>query len=150
MKAKILAIDVEKERVSLGIKQLENDPFESELSGLKKGATITCTVSEVRADGISVKVTEHVQSFVKKNDLARERQEQRPDRFAVGDRVDVKIVSLDPETRKVGVSIKALESDEHKKAIEEYGSESSGAVLGDILGAALNEAKEEKSKKKKS
>ena len=150
VKAKILAIDIEKERVSLGVKQLENDPFESELSGLKKGATMTCTVSEVRADGITVKVTDNIQSFIKKSDLARERQEQRTERFAVGDRVDVKVISVDAESRKVGVSIKALESDEHKKAIEEYGSTDSGASLGDILGAALSEAKESKGKKKQS
>jgi small subunit ribosomal protein S1 len=150
VKAKILAIDVEKERVSLGIKQLDSDPFESEIDKLKKGATITCTVAEIRGDGIVVKVTDHIQSFVKKADLARERQEQRPERFAVGDRVDVRIVSVEKDTRKIGVSIKALEADEHKKAIAEYGSESSGAVLGDILGAALSEAKEKPTKKKKS
>jgi small subunit ribosomal protein S1 len=150
VKAKILAIDVEKERVSLGVKQLDSDPFENEIDGLKKGATVTCTVAEVRADGIVVNVTDHIQSFIKKADLARERQEQRPERFAVGDRVDVRIVSVEKDTRKIGVSIKALEADEHKKAIAEYGSESSGAVLGDILGAALSEAKEAKPKKKKS
>lgn len=150
VKAKILAIDVEKERVSLGIKQLDSDPFESEIDGLKKGATVTCTVAEVRADGILVNVSDHIQSFIKKSDLARERQEQRPERFAVGDRVDVRVVSVEKDTRKIGVSIKALEADEHKKAIAEYGSESSGAVLGDILGAALTEAKEAKPKKKKS
>ena len=149
IKTKILAIDIEKERISLGVKQLANDPFESELAKLQKGATVTCTVVEVRNDGILVKVTDNIQSFIKKNDLARERQEQRPERFAVGDRVDAKITSTDKDTRKIGVSIKALEADEHKKAIAEYGSESSGAVLGDILGAALDEAKEKPVKKKK-
>jgi small subunit ribosomal protein S1 len=149
VKAKILAVDIEKERISLGIKQLENDPFENELGNLKKGSVVTCSVLEVRADGILVKITDHIQSFLKKSDLARERQEQRPERFAVGDRVDAKIVSLEKESRKVGVSVKALEADEHKKAIAEYGSESSGAVLGDILGAALDEAKAEKPSKKK-
>ncbi len=149
VKAKILAVDVEKERISLGIKQLDSDPFEAELDGIKKGATLTCTVTEVRGDGIMVKVTDHIQSFIKKSDLARERQEQRPDRFAVGDRVDAKVVTVDPASRKIGVSIKAMEAEEHKKAIAEYGSESSGAVLGDILGAALDEAKTDKGKKKK-
>ncbi len=149
IKAKILSLDVEKERISLGVKQLENDPFESEFDKIKKGATVTATVTEVRDDGITVKLTDNVQSFIKKSDLARERQEQRTDRFAVGDRVDVKITSADKATRKIGVSIKALEVDEHKKAISEYGSENSGASLGDILGAALDEAKAEKPKKKK-
>ena len=150
IKAKILAIDVEKERISLGVKQLENDPHENELTGIEKGSTITCTVTEVRDDGIMVKLTDNVTTFVKKNELARERQEQHADRFAVGDRVDARVVTVDKATRKVTVSIKALEVEEHKKAITEYGSVDSGASLGDILGAALNEAAEEgKSKKKK-
>ena len=97
-----------------------------------------------------VKLTDNVTTFVKKNELARERQEQHADRFAVGDRVDARVVTVDKATRKVTVSIKALEVEEHKKAITEYGSVDSGASLGDILGAALNEAAEEgKSKKKK-
>lgn len=149
VKAKILAIDVDKERISLGIKQLENDPFEGEFEGLKKGATITVTVAGTKDDGIDVKVTDNIISFIKKADLARERQDQRPDRFAVGDRIDVKVTTLDKATRKVGVSIKALEADEHKKAISEYGSTDSGASLGDILGAALSEAAEEGKKKAK-
>ena len=144
VKAKILAIDVEKERVSLGIKQLENDPFEGEFEGLKKGATITVTVADIKDDGIDVKVTDNIVSFIKKADLARERQDQRPDRFAKGDRLDVKVTTLDKATRKVSVSVKALEVDEHKKAISEYGSTDSGASLGDILGAALDEAKKAK------
>jgi small subunit ribosomal protein S1 len=148
IKTKILAIDVEKERISLGVKQLDNDPAESELAGIAKGATVTCTVTEVHDDGITLKVTDNVQSFVKKADLARERQEQRTDRFAVGDRVDAKITSVDKATRKVGLSIKALEADEHKKAIAEYGSVDSGASLGDILGAALDQAAAEKTTKK--
>jgi len=152
IKTKILAIDVEKERISLGVKQLANDPFESEFAGIEKGATITCTVTEVRDDGIMVKVTDNITSFVKKNELARERQEQHADRFAVGDRVDARVISVDKAARKVGVSIKALEVEEHKKAITEYGSVDSGASLGDILGAALDEAAAEgkTAKKKKS
>ncbi len=147
IKAKILAIDVEKERISLGVKQLENDPFESEFTDVEKGSTVTCTVTEVREDGITVKVTDNITAFIKKNELARERQEQRTDRFAVGDRIDVKVTGVDKVTRKVAVSVKALEVDEHKKAISEYGSTDSGASLGDILGAALNEASEGKKKK---
>ncbi len=148
IKAKILAIDVEKERISLGVKQLDSDPFESEFATIDKGAVLTCTVAEVRDDGISVNITGHIQSFIKKSEIARDRQEQRTDRFAVGDRVDVKVASVDPATRKVGVSIKALEVEEHKKAIAEYGSENSGASLGDILGAALDEAAEKRKSKK--
>ena len=147
IKAKILAIDVEKERISLGVKQLENDPFESEFTDVEKGSTVTCTVTEVREDGITVKVTDNITAFIKKNELARERQEQRTDRFAVGDRIDVKVTGVDKVTRKVAVSVKALEVDEHKKAISDYGSTDSGASLGDILGAALSEANEGKKKK---
>ena len=111
---------------------------------------MTCEVVGVEADGINVKLSDHVTSFIKKSDLARERQEQRPDRFAVGDRVDAKITGMDRGTRKITVSVKALEMDEHKKAVEEYGSSDSGATLGDILGAALTEAAEGgKAKKKK-
>jgi len=151
IKAKILAIDVEKERISLGVKQLERDPYDSEIGGIEKGQTVTCTVTEVRDDGIMVKITDNVTSFIKKNELARERQEQHADRFAVGDRVDARVVTVEKATRKVTVSIKALEVDEHKKAITEYGSVDSGASLGDILGAALDEAAAEgKGKKKKS
>jgi len=150
IKAKILSIDVEKERISLGVKQLERDPFDAEFGKIEKGSVVTGTVSEVRDDGISVKITENVHSFIKKSDLARERQDQRPDRFAMGDRVDVKITAVDKATRKISASIKALEAEEHKKAIAEYGSENSGASLGDILGAALDEAKEGKKKTKKS
>ena len=149
IKAKILTVDVEKERISLGVKQLENDPFETEFAKIKKGATVTATVTEVQGDGITVKVTDNITSFVKKSDLARERQDQRPERFAVGDRVDVKVTAVDKTTRKVSVSVKALEAEEHKKAIAEYGSTDSGASLGDILGAALDAAKEEKPAKKR-
>jgi small subunit ribosomal protein S1 len=144
VQAKILGIDVEKERISLGIKQLENSAAEGELEGLKKGDVVTCTVTAVEDGGIEVKVTDSLTSFVKKSELARERQDQRPERFAVGDRVDAKVVSVDKKTQKVSVSIKVLEQDEHKKAIQEYGSTDSGASLGDILGAALSEAKKSK------
>lgn len=154
IKAKILAIDIEKERISLGVKQLSDAPESQEKSGgdsssdVQKGSTITCTVSEIHDDGITVKINDTVSSFIKKADIARERQDQRPDRFAVGDRVDVKVVSADKGGSKVGVSIKALEMDDHKKAISEYGSENSGASLGDILGAALSAANEGKKSKK--
>ncbi|MBV8938752.1 MAG: S1 RNA-binding domain-containing protein, partial [Alphaproteobacteria bacterium] len=150
VKAKILAMDVDKERISLGIKQLEHDPLENEFADLKKGATVTCEIVEVQDDGVVVKITDGITGFIKKADLSRERQEQRTSRFAVGDRVDAKITAVDRGTRSVKVSVKALEMDEHKKAIETYGSSDSGATLGDILGAALNEAKTEgKAKAKK-
>jgi len=152
IKAKILAIDVEKERISLGVKQLSEAPegaiqqsvnASSSSSDVKKGTTVTCVVTEVHDDGITVKLADDSVSFIKKAEIARERQDQRTDRFAVGDRVDAKIVSVD-KAGKANVSIKALETDDHKKAISEYGSENSGASLGDILGAALSAAGEKK------
>ncbi len=146
VKTKILSLDVEKERISLGIKQLESDPMEGQMDGIKKGETVTVTVTEVRDDGLTVKLSDQVTGFIKRADLAREKQEQRADRFAVGDRIDAKIASVERGSRKVGLSIKALEVEAHKKAVEEYGSSDSGATLGDILGAALDEAKEGKKK----
>ncbi|MCB1650471.1 MAG: 30S ribosomal protein S1 [Alphaproteobacteria bacterium] len=151
VKVKILEMSPEKERVALGIKQLTNDPFEGSMDGLKKGSVVTCTVTEITSGGIEVSVNDDVKGFIKKADLSRERSEQRPDRFAVGEKVDAKIVSLDKKSRKLGLSIKAREVDEDKQAMQEFGSTESGASLGDILGAALKEkegAKEEKPKKK--
>jgi small subunit ribosomal protein S1 len=149
VKAKILAIDIEKERISLGIKQLQEDKASEALSGYKKGQDVTCTVTDVKSGGIEVEIADGLKSFIKKSDLSRDRQDQRPERFAVGDRIDAKVASV--SGGKITLSIKLLEAEEHKKAIEEYGSAESGASLGDILGAALSEAAEtgKKTKKKK-
>jgi small subunit ribosomal protein S1 len=141
VEARILAIDIEKERVSLGIKHLTDNPQGDAMAAFSKGQTVTCTIKEVQKDGLSVELAEGLHSFIKKADLSRERQDQRPERFSAGDRVDAKITSVDLKTMRIGLSIKALEQDEHKRAIEEYGSSDSGASLGDILGAALEEAK---------
>ena len=156
VKVKILEIDPDKERVALGIKQLTADPFEGAMDGVKKGSVVTCTVTEITSGGIEVSVNDNVKGFIKKSDLSRERSEQRPDRFAVGEKVDAKITSMDKKSRKVSLSIKAREVDEDKQAMKEFGSTESGASLGDILGAALEEnagaesseeSKEEKPKK---
>jgi len=146
VKAKVLMIDVDKERISLGIKQLQDNPAEGAVSALKKGSAVTVVVSAVRDDGIEVTVSDGVTAFIKRGDLASDRSEQRPERFAVGDRVDAKITTVDKATHKVTVSIKALEVDDHKRAIAEYGSADSGASLGDILGAALHEAETKRKK----
>ena len=142
--AKILVVDVEKERVSLGIKQLGENPVEEKVSGLKKGEVETCTIIEVTKDGLEVKTEAGTEGFIKKAELSRERKEQRPERFAAGDRVDAKIISIDKSTGKIQLSIKVLEIEQHKHAIAEYGSSDSGASLGDILGAALSEASAKK------
>ena len=137
VKAQVLDVDVEKERISLGIKQLEADPF-AEAGDLKKGSVVTSEVTEVKESGIDVKIVgTDFTSFIKRSELARDRSEQRPERFAVGQKVDARVTQFDRRTRKVTVSIKALEVAEEKEAIAQYGSSDSGASLGDILGAAL-------------
>jgi small subunit ribosomal protein S1 len=138
VKAQVLDVDVEKERISLGIKQLAGDPMES-AGELKKNSVVTCEVIEVKESGIEVKIVgTELTAFIKRSDLARERGEQRPERFAVGQKVDARVTQFDRKTRKVAVSIKALEVAEEKEAIAQYGTADSGASLGDILGAALN------------
>ncbi|HEU5048019.1 MAG TPA: 30S ribosomal protein S1 [Rickettsiales bacterium] len=149
VQARILAIDVEKERISLGIKQLSGNESGGAIDSLQKGSVVTCVVTGIQESGIDVKINDTITAFIKKSDLSRDRQEQRPDRFAVGDRVDAKVTNVDKNAHKVTVSIKALEADEQKRAIEEYGSTDSGASLGDILGAALNDANDKKAKKSK-
>ncbi len=148
VKAKIIEMDPERERIALGIKQLTDDPYQGALSGMSKGAVVTCTVSAIHDKGIDVTFGEGLTGTIKRSDLSRERSEQRPDRFAVDEKVDAKIISVDKKTRNITLSIKAREIDEDKQAMKEFGSTESGASLGDILGAALQE-KEEKSGKNK-
>ncbi len=148
VKAIVLDVDQEKERISLGIKQLDGDPMQSaSAGGLRKGATVTCEITEVQENGIEVKLADtDMTAFIRRSDLARDRSEQRPERFAVGEKVDVRITQFDKAARKVGLSIKALEIAEEKAAVEQYGSSNSGASLGDILGAALNKASDAETK----
>src|SRR5690242_5113232 len=141
VRVKVLDVDVEKERISLGIKQLEADPFEHGMATLKKGDVVTGTISAVNDGGIEVTLADGVPAFIRKSELSRDRSEQRPDRFAVGERVDAKVTAIDRATRKVTMSIKAREVDEEKRAMAEFGSSDSGASLGDILGAAINRAR---------
>jgi small subunit ribosomal protein S1 len=143
VKARVLDVDREKERISLGIKQLGSDPLAS-AQGLKKGDTVTCEVTKVEDNGLEVKVAgTDMSAYVKRADLARDRAEQRPERFAVGEKFDAKITVFDQKARKMNVSIKALEIAEEKEAVAQYGSSDSGASLGDILGAALKKQKTE-------
>ncbi len=138
IKAKVTDIDVEKERISLSIKALERDPFDEVSKTVKKGSTLTAVVSRVDEAGIEVDC-DGVKGFIKRSDLSRDRNEQRPERFSEGDKVDAKVVNLDKASRKFNLSIKALELAEEKEAVEQYGSTDSGASLGDILGAALKD-----------
>ena len=144
VKAKVLDVDVEKERIAIGIKQLASDPFAAKKAGeegegdLRKGSVVTCEVLEVKDGGIEVKIAgTELTTFIKRNELARDRGDQRPERFSVGEKVDARITQFDRRARKIAVSIKALEVAEEKEAIAQYGSADSGASLGDILGAAL-------------
>ena len=139
--ARVLDVDIEKERISLGFKQLGEDPF-ADASRLKKGQTVTCVVAKIVDGGIEVTVGEGISGFIRKNELARERSEQRPDRFAAGEKVDARITNIDSKSRRLTLSIKAREVAEEKKAMAEYGSSDSGASLGDILGAAMSRARE--------
>ncbi|MDA8610841.1 30S ribosomal protein S1 [Alphaproteobacteria bacterium] len=146
VKAKVLDIDVNKERISLGIKQLTDDPFAGQADAYRKGEVVTCTVSALTDNGIDVTIGENMTGFIRRTDLSRDRAEQRADRFAVGEKVDAIVTSVDKKTRKLSLSIKARESAEEKQAMAEFGSSDSGASLGDILGAAL--AKKETSDEK--
>ena len=143
VKARILDVDVEKERISLGIKQLSEDPFASVMDGITKGSTVTCTVTAVTDGGLEVSISGGLPGFIRRGDLSRERSEQRPDRYAVGDRIDARVTNIDKKDRKLSLSVKAHEMAEEKQAMAEYGSSDSGASLGDILGAALTRAREE-------
>ncbi len=143
VKAQVLDVDTEKERISLGIKQLGGDPMES-LGDIRKGAVVTCTVTAVTENGLEVTVGEdNMAAFIRRAELARDRGDQRPERFAVGDKVDARVTQFDRTARKIQLSIKALEIAEEKEAVAQYGSSDSGASLGDILGAALKQANSE-------
>ncbi len=154
---KILEIDADKERISLGIKQLSEDSSGKALDGIKKNAIVTCTITEIDGNrGVHVSVGDDMKGYIKKGDLSRDKGEQRTDRFAVDEKVDAKVITVDKKNRSLGLSIKAKEMDEDKQALKQYGSSDSGASLGDILGAALqtqtgdeDEAKAEKKTAKK-
>jgi len=143
VKAKVLDVDVEKERISLGIKQLSSDPFQEAMASIKKGDVVTCTVTQITDGGIEVTV-DGLTGFIRKSELSRERSEQRPERFAIGEKLDAKVTAVEKGARKITLSVKAREVDEEKQAMAEYGSSDSGASLGDILGAAMRKAQEEK------
>ncbi|MGB8602354.1 MAG: S1 RNA-binding domain-containing protein, partial [Rhizomicrobium sp.] len=139
VQAKVLDVDVEKERISLGIKQLSGDPIEK-AGPLKKNSVVTVTVTEVNDGGVEVELEGGARAFIRRADLARDRADQRPERFGVGDKIDAMITTVDKASRKINLSIKAREISEEKEAVAQYGSSDSGASLGDILGAALRKA----------
>jgi small subunit ribosomal protein S1 len=143
VQVKVLDVDPEKERISLGVKQLASDPM-AKVSSLKKGDVVTVTVAEVQEGGLEVTLEGGARTFIRRADLARDRNDQRPERFGVGDKIDALVTSADKTGRKIGLSIKAREISEEKEAVAQYGSSDSGASLGDILGAALSRAQKKK------
>ena len=136
--AVVSEVDIEKERISLSIKALGGDKFAEATGGVKRGSIITVEVTAIEDGGIEVDY-EGAKSFIRRSDLSRDRAEQRPERFGIGDKVDVRVTNIDNKTRRMGLSIKAREIAEEKEAVEQYGSSDSGASLGDILGAALKQ-----------
>jgi small subunit ribosomal protein S1 len=147
VKAVVLDVDPQKERISLGIKQVGGDPMES-VGKLKKGSQVTCEVLAVQDSGLEVKIADSdMTTFIKRSDLSRDRSEQRPERFNVGDKVDAAIINIDKNSRRITVSIKALEIAEEKQAVAQYGSSDSGASLGDIFKAAIKKKESADDKK---
>ena len=146
LKTKILDINVENEKISLGIKQLKEDKFTSELENIKLGDTVTCLINKISDNNIEVSIGDNIKGNIKKSDLSRDRKEQRTDRFGVGDKVDASVIKIDKKSRSVNVSIKAREIEEEKQAMAEFGSSDSGASLGDILGAALEKKNQNENK----
>ena len=141
IKVKVLDVDFEKERISLGVKQLTTDSFSEASDKVQKGSVVTCTVTQVTDRGLEVSISEGLTGFIKKTDIARDRTYQNPERFAVGEKVDAKVLTVDRISRKISLSIKIKEIDEEKQALSDYGSSDSGASLGDILGAAMKKKK---------
>ena len=137
VKALVTEVDTDKERISLSIKSVDGDPFAETIDGVKRGSVITVEVTAIEEGGIEVDY-EGMKSFIRRSDLSRDRSEQRPERFGVGDKVDVRVTNIDAKSRRLGLSIKAREIAEEKEAVEQFGSSDSGASLGDILGAALS------------
>jgi small subunit ribosomal protein S1 len=156
VKAQVLDVDVEKERISLGMKQLEGGGAgasagkgggTSAAGGVKKGDIVTVTVRAVQDAGLDVQVGDDgAVGFAKRGDLGRDRDEQRPERFQVGQKLDAMVIGFD-RSKKPNFSVKALQIAEEKQAVAQYGSSDSGATLGDILGAALKEAQPAKPEK---
>ena len=142
VKAKVLDVDVEKERISLGIKQLEADPAAEVLDRVRKGDIVTCVVTKVETNGVEVKVDDVLTGFIRRAELARDRADQRPDKFAIGEKVDARVTAVDRAARRLALTIKGKEIEEEREAMREYGSADSGASLGDILGAAIRRRRE--------
>ncbi len=139
VRAVVLDVDVDKERISLGVKQLGTDPFVEATDGIKRGSIVKGVVTEINDGGVEVLVGGDQKAFIRRGDLSRDRDEQNPERFKEGEEVEARVTAIDAKTRKISLSIKALEMAEEKEAVQQYGSSDAGASLGDILGAALKQ-----------
>ena len=139
VRAVVLDVDVDKERISLGVKQLGSDPFVEATDGIKRGSVVKGVVTEVNDGGVELLVAGDQKAFIRRADLSRDRDEQKPERFKEGEEVEARVTAIDAKTRKISLSIKALEMAEEKEAVQQYGSSDAGSSLGDILGAALKQ-----------
>ena len=137
VKVKILDINTEKERISLGMKQLEIDPVQDFINQNPLKSKITGKILSTNEKGLVIEINKHINGFIKKSNLSKDKVEQNIDRFAINEMVDSMIISVDSKTRIINLSIKEIEIDEEKKALNKYGSSDSGASLGDILGSVL-------------
>jgi len=137
IKVKILEIDSEKERISLGIKQLQESPAEKMKGKYPKNSLVTCEILSIDDDGIQVKIDENQKGYISKSNLAKSKSEQKVERFAIGEKIDSIVLSFDSKKGLINLSIKHKEIIEEKEALSQYGSSDSGASLGDILGKVL-------------
>jgi small subunit ribosomal protein S1 len=141
VKAMYLSIDEKYTKIRLGMKQLQENPFEKYAEHLKVGSNVTCTVSSIKPDRVDILIFDFINSSIKKQDLSRDKSEQRVDRFTVNDKIDAKIIAYDQATGKITVSVKDLEEEEYAKVLKKYGSSDTGASIADILGVALEKTK---------
>ncbi len=138
IKVKILEINTEKERVSLSVKHLIEDPVQDYISKNPVKSIVSGKIISVDEKGITVNLAENINGFIKKVNLSKNKAEQKIDRFAEGEILDSMIISYDTKVRKINLSVKDKDVEEENKKLSEYGSSDSGASLGDILGDALN------------
>ena len=144
IQVKILEIDPEKEKISFGIKQLSADPFNEFFKDKSKGDIVSATITKINNNGIDVEVASFIETTIRRKELSKNKEEQNISRYNEGQKIDAKISSIDLTNRKFALSIRQLEIDEEQSLLEKYGSKSSGSVLGDILGKALDEDKDSK------
>jgi small subunit ribosomal protein S1 len=139
IQVKILEIDPSKEKISFGIKQLNDDPFEIFFKDKKKGEIVSATITKISNTGIDVEVASFIETVIRRKDLSKNKEDQNINRYSEGQKIDAKITSIDLINRKFSLSVRQMEIDEEQTLMEKYGSKSSGSVLGDILGKALDE-----------